>query len=425
MRRADPRHKQKRNAAVDPVQTNYRTQPQTKMGQAASGELKTAQATLATLTRDLAASRSALAASEAAVHQAKSEAVVRGARSVGSAQLVDGVIARAQLERELEGAKRAARVRAGELERAQQELKTARDAIVKTAGDAKLKALESQPRGARGADAAEAAQLVRSASQTLLDDRNDTMEDPVFGRLLLSTPSQRVYRADPRTLWAGTRLWEKQRAFREARAAEIAAYKKKAPQGGWPGLVTVVQESGKDTVGAVVDGQHRLGAAWLLSKEGPLPDALQGILVDVRPSSSEEDVRSLFAEINLSEPVPLVDLPTNDGASDELRERLDEAADALVSTWPDMFRASRNCRPPHLNIDLLRDELFRSGAPDGDLTEWLLARNTRLGAYDDAWWLSNSVRSRAASRAARANALAKARAAGFYLGLTWDWLSAE
>ena len=110
------------------------------MGQAASGELKTAQSTLATLTRDLAASRSALAASEAAVHQAKSEAVVRGARSVGSAQLVDGVIARAQLERELEGAKRAARVRAGELERAQQELKTARDAIVKTAGDAKLKA---------------------------------------------------------------------------------------------------------------------------------------------------------------------------------------------------------------------------------------------------------------------------------------------
>jgi hypothetical protein len=394
------------------------------MGQAASGELKTAQATLATLTRDLAASRSALAASEAAVHQAKSEAVVQGARSVGSAQLVNGVIARAQLERELEGAKRAARVRAGELKRAQQELKTARDTIVKTAGDAKLKALESQPRGARGADASEAAALVRSASQTLLDDQGN-MEDPVFGRLLLSTPSQRVYRADPRTLWAGTRLWEKQRAFREARAAEIAAYKKKSPQGGWPGLVTVVQESGKDTVGAVVDGQHRLGAAWLLSKEGPLPDALQGILVDVRPSSSEADVRSLFAEINLSEPVPLVDLPTRDGASDELRERLDEAADALVSQWPDMFRASRSCRPPHLNIDLLRDELFRSGAPDGDLTEWLLARNTALGARDDAWWLSNSVRSRAASRAARANALAKARAAGFYLGLTWDWLSAE
>ena len=224
------------------------------MGQAASAELRTAQATISTLTKDLAAARSTLAATEATVQQAKSEAVVRGAQSVGS-QLVDGVIARQALERELEEAKRSARVRAGELERAQQELKKARDDMIRKTGDAKLKALESEPRGARGGDAIDAAQLVRTASQTLLEDESG-MEDPVFGRLLLSTPAQSVYRADPRTLWAGTRLWEKQRAFREARAAEIAAYKKKHPEGGWPGVVTVVQDEG---VGAVVDGQHRLG----------------------------------------------------------------------------------------------------------------------------------------------------------------------
>ena len=161
------------------------------LGQAASAELRTAQATISTLTKDLAAARSTLAATEAPVQQAKSEAVVRGAQSVGS-QLVDGVIERQALERELEEAKRSARVRAGELERAQQELKKARDDMIRKTGDAKLKALESEPRGARGGDAIDAAQLVRTASQTLLEDESG-MEDPVFGRLLLSTPAPVSY----------------------------------------------------------------------------------------------------------------------------------------------------------------------------------------------------------------------------------------
>ena len=55
-----------------------------------------------------AAARSTLAATEATVQQAKSEAVVRGAQSVGS-QLVDGVIARQALARAAERAVHAAR----------------------------------------------------------------------------------------------------------------------------------------------------------------------------------------------------------------------------------------------------------------------------------------------------------------------------
>ena len=100
------------------------------MGQAASSELRAAQSTITALTKDLAASRAALAETQATVQQAKSEAVVRGAQSVGS-QLVDGVIARQALERELEEAKRSARVRAGELERAQLEFKKARDDMIR------------------------------------------------------------------------------------------------------------------------------------------------------------------------------------------------------------------------------------------------------------------------------------------------------
>ena len=132
------------------------------MGQAASSELRAAQSTITALTKDLAASRAALAETQATVQQAKSEAVVRGAQSVGS-QLVDGVIARQALERELEEAKRSARVRAGELERAQLELKKARDDMIKKTGDAKLKALESEPRGARGGDAIDAAYILGRA----------------------------------------------------------------------------------------------------------------------------------------------------------------------------------------------------------------------------------------------------------------------
>ena len=100
----------KTQSASWPPQTNSRratheTNTSKSMGQAASAELRTAQATISTLTKDLAAARSTLAATEATVQQAKSEAVVRGAQSVGS-QFVDGVIARQALERELEEAKR-------------------------------------------------------------------------------------------------------------------------------------------------------------------------------------------------------------------------------------------------------------------------------------------------------------------------------
>ena len=121
-----------------------------------------------------------------------------------------------------------------------------------------------------------------------------------------------------------------------------------------------------------------------------------------------------------------MDLPTDDGASDDHRAALDSAAGALEARWPDMFKPSRNCRAPHLNVDALRDELFQARVVDGvggdKLLDWLLERNDALAARGDAAWLDPKTPSRAAGKAARRRALEKAREKGLYLGLTWDWL---
>ena len=40
-----------------------------------------------------------------------------------------------------------------------------------------------------------------------------------------------------------------------------------------------------------------------------------------------------------------------------------------------MFRPSRSCRPPHLNIACAGRALPERCVPDGDLAAWLLAQN--------------------------------------------------
>jgi len=39
---------------------------------------------------------------------------------------------------------------------------------------------------------------------------------------------------------------------------------------------------------------------------------------------------------------------------------LTEAIESLAKHKPDMFKPSSRCKPPHLNIDVLRDDLFQS-----------------------------------------------------------------
>ena len=80
------------------------------------------------------------------------------------------------------------------------------------------------------------AQLVAHANEALAVSQ--PMQHPVFGELLHDYGHKRLYRASPLTLWAGTLVWDRQRAFRQERAAVIATAKGKSSAGGcngWPG----------------------------------------------------------------------------------------------------------------------------------------------------------------------------------------------
>ena len=102
---------------------------------------------------------------------------------------------------------------------------------------------------------------------------------------------------------------------------------------------------------AIVDGQHRLGAAHVLDQRGDLHDGLAQILVEVYPPMGDASVRELFTEINKSEPVTLIDLPEDfGGASRDENQLLTAAAETLKARYPAMFKASQACRAPHLNV---------------------------------------------------------------------------
>lgn len=85
-----------------------------------------------------------------------------------------------------------------------------------------------------------------------------------------------------------------------------------------------------------------------------------------------------------------------------------------------MFKASPNCRPPHVNVDTLRDELHRgravqrTGAKSADeLLQWLLRENERLrGRAEGGGWAGKGER-----------ALAKAVEHRFFLGMESTWIA--
>ena len=408
------------------------------MGQAASSELRVAQSAVKRLTEELRKSQRIVSEHEKALQSAQSRAVVESAKASAADAAAAAAATRAEgaavkdLEARLRQTREEADAQRAQVRAVRAELEGVRDELRTAAGDAKIANLRDAPRGARGKEAVAAAALVRDASEALLEAGAGADRHAVFGELLGAFGEKRLYRADPRTLWTGTRLWEKQRAFREDRAGEIAKAKRSSPVG-WPGVISVVEAaadaSGGAAVAAVVDGQHRLGAAWLLaSSPDGLPPALQEIVVEVYGPLDDGEIHALFAEINKAEPVALVDL-RDGGASDAARDALDAAAATLAATYAPMFKPSKNCRAPHLNVDALRDELFQAGVldavPHADLADWLLDRNAALANLDDATWLDPAFRCRANTPAARANALDKARAHDFFLGMTWDWLYAD
>jgi hypothetical protein len=146
------------------------------------------------------------------------------------------------------------------------------------------------------------------------------------------------------------------------------------------------------------------------------------ILVEVYPQRDDLDeathAKEIFLEVNKAEPVKLVDLPGVAKASH--RNVINEGAEKLQQRFPDMFRPSQRCRPPHLNIDNLRDALFASNvigrhslkSPKA-LETWMIAQNEIL---------ATKLQKEEAKKLVSATALKKAIEYDFYLGLDSSWL---
>ncbi|KAJ8598802.1 hypothetical protein CTAYLR_008660 [Chrysophaeum taylorii] len=399
------------------------------MGGAASTEVKALEATIHKLRTDLRAAR-ALATRKEELYGATVEELkqVKEARTETLPVVVDEA-KYARLEEALRTTRSEAEEERLNFKRVREELVRARDELEKATGETKFRALEKASKikqVAASDEAKSAATLVAEANAELASDCH-----PAFGHLLHDFGYKRLYRADPRQLWTTTLLWEKQRAFRDDRATMIAKAKEASSVGGWPGSIAIVEQASHN--GIVVDGQHRLGAAWLLSEKNGLPDRLKEIAVEVYPAMDEKRVFELFAEINKCEPVALVDMPADiveGGAAPDDRALIDAAAEALRARYADMFKPSRQCRAPHLNLDVLRDEIHKAGVlarlpQNTTLGDWLAKRNRALAAVPRHRWFDSAMRCRATNKAAISTALEKAAKYDFYLGLTWEWLQEE
>jgi hypothetical protein len=49
------------------------------------------------------------------------------------------------------------------------------------------------------------------------------------------------------------------------------------------------------------------------------------------------------------------------GAGEAEESIITAAAETLRERFPAMFKPSTNCRPPHLNVDVLRNEMHKAG----------------------------------------------------------------
>uniref|UniRef100_A0A7S1H556 Uncharacterized protein n=1 Tax=Hemiselmis andersenii TaxID=464988 RepID=A0A7S1H556_HEMAN len=266
------------------------------------------------------------------------------------------------------------------------------------------------------------AELLKEAAALLPKEKGD---HPTLGSLVQDLGHKLIYRTDPITLLANTKVWRKQRAFRPARAEKIAMSKLKSKVQGWPGTITAASiEQGDADAGAdgghmvILDGQHRLGACSFLQSKGQLAEDLREVTVEVYPAMQESRVKDLFTEINKCEPVLEIDLPEG-GASATAQEVISGAAMTLKDENPKMFSESHKCLRPHLNIDRLRNELYQADVmkrfkleTEEDLVEWIKQRNAELSQRPDEEW----------KKQASDKMVDKARSHNFFLGMTWDWL---
>ena len=262
---------------------------------------------------------------------------------------------------------------------------------------------------------------VSSSNKSAQQEKQEVLgEHPILGPVIADFGHKRIHMVSSRAL-AAIPVWKKQRIYRHGRAKVMAGDKLKSLHLGLPGIIGIYESS--DGSLKIIDGQHRIGMLQVL-EEKTAADGFDfdKILVEVYPQNDHQNeeahAKELFLEVNKAEPVKLVDMPGVAKSHD--RKLITESADRLHDRFPDMFSESQRCRPPHLNIDNLRDALFASNAIQRHslktpkaLEQWMLGQNEML---------ASKFQSEDNRKLVSVTALKKAEKYDFYLGLDSSWL---
>eukprot|EP00592_Proboscia_alata_P008201 CAMPEP_0194362894 /NCGR_PEP_ID=MMETSP0174-20130528/10748_1 /TAXON_ID=216777 /ORGANISM="Proboscia alata, Strain PI-D3" /LENGTH=459 /DNA_ID=CAMNT_0039136089 /DNA_START=13 /DNA_END=1392 /DNA_ORIENTATION=- len=275
---------------------------------------------------------------------------------------------------------------------------------------------------------------IKIYEQTLQDESPDAESDhPILGPTLFDFGYKRIHVVSASTL-STIPVWERQRTYRHDRAKLMASEKSKALHTGLPGIIALYE--GSDGNLSIIDGQHRVGMLTLLkdkySKEEEDPFDLDNILVEVFPEKDLEVsnlANDVFTEINKAEPVKQVDMPdVVDTHEKGNLEVINSAASSISKKYPEMFKASQNCRMPHVNIDNLRNKLFTSGVIEqhsirdsNTLLLWIEEKNLELGERYKNSEDENNIPKKGGKKIGKA-ALTKALKHNFFLGLDSSWV---
>jgi hypothetical protein len=100
---------------------------------------------------------------------------------------------------------------------------------------------------------------------------------------------------------------------------------------------------------------------------------------------------------------------------------IDEAVDTIAAKYEGMFKPSQNCRPPHVNIDVLRDEIYQSGfalrksvKSAAELVDAIERANAAIGAHFATPDAQATIKNKAV--------LEKAMKNRFFIGLEKGWM---
>ena len=260
--------------------------------------------------------------------------------------------------------------------------------------------------------------------------KDECLLHPTLGEKLVDLGYKKMYLTNVSSL-ARAPIWEKQRILRPDRAARIALSKVQSGRASsFIGVITLFEDKKSGRIG-IVDGQHRAAAYLLLSQQGHVNGIDRKVVVDVFSTESDEEVAALFKEINSAEAIRLIDMP-GEGASEQLKELLDAATDQLTEIFAEMFKPSLRCKPPHLNVDVFRDDVFQSEIitrknikTSAALIEYIAVINNTLAKRSDDQWEQILITNGLFKSKGKLmdQAIKKARTHNFFLGLDSTWMN--